>query len=45
MKGANKVIYQINPIAIRVGNGRISGFAELGWGYRGLATVGVAFKF
>jgi len=45
MRGANKVIYQINPIAMRVGNGLISGFAELGWGYRGLATIGIANKF
>ncbi|QNK64628.1 hypothetical protein H7F33_09175 [Pedobacter sp. PAMC26386] len=43
--GANKFIYQINPIGIRVGNGAISGFAELGWGYRGLMTIGVAYKF
>ncbi|MBB6273934.1 hypothetical protein HDF26_004407 [Pedobacter cryoconitis] len=44
-KDADKIIYQINPIAMRVGNSRISGFAELGWGYRGLVTAGAAFKF
>ncbi|KIO75856.1 hypothetical protein TH53_18390 [Pedobacter lusitanus] len=43
-KGTNRFIYQINPIAMRVGNGRISGFAELGWGYRGLGTIGIACR-
>lgn len=42
---ANKFIYQFNPLAMRIGNGSIAGFAELGWGYRGLLTAGLAYKF
>ncbi|AMP98832.1 hypothetical protein AY601_1925 [Pedobacter cryoconitis] len=42
---ANKFLYQINPLAMRIGNGSIAGFGELGWGYRGLLTAGIAYKF
>lgn len=42
---ANKFSYQFNPLAMRIGNGSIAGFAELGWGYRGLLTAGLAYKF
>ncbi|MBB6499274.1 hypothetical protein [Pedobacter cryoconitis] len=38
-------VYQVNPIAMRIGNGQVSGFGELGWGYKGLLNLGAAFKF
>ena len=38
-------VYQVNPIALRVGNGQLSGFGELGWGYKGLLNLGAAYKF
>jgi len=41
----NRFIYQFNPLAMRIGNGSIAGFGELGWGYRGLLTAGLAYKF
>lgn len=37
--------YQVNPIAVRVGNNRIGGFAELGFGYKGFLTAGINLKF
>lgn len=37
--------YQINPIGMRVGNQTIGGFVELGYGYKGLITAGISFKF
>lgn len=37
--------FQINPVAIRVGNDRIGGFLELGVGYKGFLTAGVSIKF
>ena len=39
------VAYQVNPIAVRVGNDRIGGFIEAGFGYKGFATAGVSLKF
>lgn len=41
----NKFLYQVNPLAMRLGNGSLVGFAELGWGYRGLITSGLAYRF
>ncbi len=37
--------FQVNPIALRVGNDRIGGFVEAGLGYKGFLTAGVSFKF
>lgn len=37
--------YQINPIALRVGNDRVGGFVEAGLGTKGFVTAGVSFKF
>lgn len=37
--------YQVNPIAFRVGNDRIGGFMEAGFGYKGFLTAGVSLKF
>lgn len=37
--------YQVNPIALRVGNDRIGGFLEAGLGYKGFLTLGVSMKF
>lgn len=37
--------FQVNPIAVRVGNDRIGGFVEAGLGYRGFITAGVSLKF
>ncbi|MEG1615483.1 MAG: hypothetical protein RR202_02445 [Bacteroidales bacterium] len=37
--------YQVNPIAIRVGNDRIAGFFEAGLGYKGFTTIGVSVRF
>ena len=37
--------YQINPIALRVGNHRIGGFLEAGLGYKGFVTAGVSLRF
>lgn len=37
--------YQVNPIAIRVGNNRIGGFLEAGLGNKGFVTAGVSLKF
>lgn len=36
--------FQLNPIGIRVGQ-RIAGFAELGFGYKGFASLGVSMQF
>ncbi len=36
--------FQINPIAIRVGNNIICGFFELGLGYKGFCTLGISFR-
>lgn len=37
--------YQVNPIAIRVGNDRIGGFVEAGLGHKGFVTAGLSLKF
>lgn len=37
--------YQVNPIAFRVGNDRIGGFMEAGFGHKGFLTAGVSLKF
>lgn len=37
--------FQINPIAIRVGNEHIGGFLELGVGYKGFLTAGISIQF
>ena len=37
--------YQINPIALRLGNHRIGGFLEAGLGYKGFVTAGVSLRF
>lgn len=37
--------YQINPIAVRLGNGTVGGFLELGYGMKGLVNLGVSVKF
>lgn len=37
--------FQINPIAIRVGNDRIGGFLEVGVGYKGFTTAGISILF
>lgn len=37
--------YQINPIALRVGNDRIGGFLEAGLGYKGFLTAGISLRF
>lgn len=44
--GKNSVsfAYQVNPVGLRVGK-RLGAFAELGFGYKGLATLGANFKF
>ncbi len=35
---------QISPIGVEVGR-KLSGIAELGWGYRGLLNVGIRYRF
>ncbi len=37
--------YQVNPIAFSVGNDRIGGFMEAGFGHKGFLTAGVSLKF
>ncbi len=37
--------YQVNPIALRVGNEHIGGFVEAGLGHKGFLTAGVSLKF
>lgn len=37
--------FHVAPIAIRLGNDRIGGFAELGYGMKGFVNVGLSFKF
>ncbi|MEO6176428.1 MAG: outer membrane beta-barrel protein [Flavobacterium circumlabens] len=36
--------YQINPAGLRVGK-KLGGFVELGYGYKGIATAGINYKF
>lgn len=37
--------FQVNPIAIRVGNQHIGGFFEAGFGYKGFFTLGLSVRF
>ena len=37
--------YQVNPIAIRIGNDRVGGFIETGLGYKGFLTAGISLRF
>ena len=37
--------YQVNPLGLRVGNGRIGGFVEAGLGYKGFVTAGLSIGF
>ena len=37
--------YQVNPIAIRVGNQSIGAFLEAGLGHKGFVTAGLSFRF
>lgn len=37
--------YQVNPIALRVGNETIGAFVEVGLGHKGFVTVGLSFRF
>ena len=37
--------YQINPIALRVGNNRSGGVVEAGFGHKGFLTAGVSMRF
>lgn len=37
--------YQVNPIAVRVGNDRIGGFVEAGFGTKGFVTAGLSMGF
>lgn len=37
--------FQVNPIAIRIGNEKIGGFLEAGLGHKGFVTAGISMKF
>lgn len=37
--------YQVNPIAMRIGNETFGGFIEAGLGHKGFLTAGVSFRF
>lgn len=37
--------YQVNPIALRVGNETIGAFVEVGLGHKGFVTAGLSFRF
>ena len=37
--------FQINPIALRLGNETIGAFLEGGWGFKGYITIGIGLKF
>ncbi len=37
--------YQINLIGLRIGNNRIGGFVEAGFGYKGFITAGLSLGF
>ncbi|CAK7062282.1 MAG: hypothetical protein PARBA_02324 [Parabacteroides sp.] len=37
--------FQVNPIAIRLGNDKFSGFLEAGAGYKGICNVGIQIGF
>lgn len=42
---ASEIAFQINPIAVRVGNDCVAGFVEAGFGYKGFGTAGVSLRF
>lgn len=42
-QSTNSIKMQYTPIGVRVG-GRIGGFAELGFGYKGLINLGITYK-
>ena len=44
-KTSTDFAFQVNPIAMRVGNDRIGGFVEAGLGYKGFVTAGLSLKF
>ncbi len=44
-KTSTDFAFQVNPIALRVGNDHIGGFVEAGVGYKGFVTAGVSVKF
>ena len=37
--------YQVNPLALRVGNETIGAFVEAGLGHKGFITAGLSFRF
>lgn len=43
-KNSVNLAFQVNPIAIRLGNDRIGGFLEAGFGMKGLVNVGLSLK-
>lgn len=42
-KSETQFAFQLTPIALQVGKGKIHGFFELGFGYQGILTAGVSF--
>lgn len=36
--------FQVNPLGLRIGK-QFGGFAELGFGHKGIATVGISYQF
>lgn len=38
-----QLAYHAAPVAVEVGNNKVSGFLELGFGYQGIVNVGVKF--
>lgn len=43
--GSFGTAFQINPVAVRIGSGRFAGFAEVGFGYKGIANLGFEYAF
>lgn len=39
------IAYNLTACRVRVGSGTIGGFAELGFGYKGVASIGLSVKF
>ena len=37
--------FQVNPIALRIGNEHLGGFIETGLGYKGFVTIGASVRF
>lgn len=44
-KQTTSFAYQVNPIAVRLGNERVGGFLELGFGHKGFLTAGLNIRF